>query len=305
MIVSNLRGLGPVTVFILFAIFSGRQAFSQALEPRSYSNVPIGQTFAVLGYVRSEGELTPTATSPLQDAEMTIDAGVAGVAHTFALAGKSAKLDVGVSRQCFEGSGLFQGEFAEARRCGYGDPNMRLTWNFYGAPAMELDAYRNWEPGLVIGTSLQVSIPIGTYDETRLINFGANRWMVRPGIGMSYAWGRWHVDAIASMRFFEDNDDYFNGIYVEQDPIYAVQSHLIYNFNKGRWVSLNVNFFAGGENTFDGNDADNRQENSRLGITFSMPLSQHHSVKFYANTGVVTEIGNDFDTLGAAWQYRF
>ena len=305
MILFYRKGQCLAVIISLLCLLNCRWVFSQALEPRSYSNVPIGQTFAVLGYVRSEGELTPTATSPLQDAEMTIDAGVAGFAHTFELAGSSAKFDFAVSRQCFEGSGVFQGEYAEGRRCGYVDPNMRLTWNFYGAPAMELEEYMTWKPGLVIGTSLQVGIPVGTYDDDRLINFGANRWMVRPGIGMSYVFGRWHIDAIASMRFFEDNDDFFGGIHVEQDPIYAVQSHLIYNFNKGRWLSLNANFFAGGENTFDGEDADNRQENSRLGITFSMPLSRHSSVKFYANTGVVTRIGNDFDTLGAAWQYRF
>ena len=205
----------------------------QALEPRSYSNVPVGQTFVVVGYLRSEGDLTPTATSPLQDAELTIDAGVVGLAHTFALAGKSAKFDMAVSRQCFEGSGVFRGEFAEGRRCGYGDPNFRLTWNFYGAPAMTLKDFRTWNPGLVVGASLQVSAPVGTYEDDKLINFGANRWMVRPGVGMSYAIGRWHIDGIASVRFFEDNDDYFEGLYVEQDPIYGLQSHLIYNFNGG------------------------------------------------------------------------
>jgi len=279
---------------------------SQALEPRSYTNVPVGQTFMLLGYAQSDGNLSPTQTSPLQDAELTIDYGVLGFARTFALAGKSAKFDMAVSRQCFEGSAVFRGDYVEGSRCGYGDPNLRLTWNFYGAPALELEDFSSWQPGLVIGTSLQVSVPVGSYDEDRLINFGANRWMVRPGLGLSWGSGRWHIDVIASARFFEDNDDFFEGFYVEQDPIYAIQSHLIYNFNKGRWLSLNANFFAGGETTLDGTDADNRQENSRFGLTFSMPLSLHHSFKLYANTGVMTRVGNnDFDTLGVAWQYRF
>ena len=182
---------------------------------------------------------------------------------------------------------------------------MRISWNFYGAPALELEEFLAWTPGLVIGTSLQVSIPVGSYESDKLINFGANRWMVRPGIGMSYRTGNWHIDAIASVRLFEDNDDFFNGIHVKQDPIYAIQSHLIYYLRKGRWISVNANFFRGGESNFDGVDADNKQENSRFGITYSMPLSRHHSMKVYANTGVVTTIGNDFDTYGLAWQYRF
>lgn len=300
---SNMRRWRYAVAFI--TLLQSPCLWSQSLEPRSYSNIPVGETFVVVGAVHSEGDLTPTATSPLQDAELEIDAVVVGFAHTFALGGDSAKFDMVATRQCFEGSGVFRGEFVEGRRCGYGDPNFRLTWNFYGAPAMKLEEFAVWKPGLVVGTSLQVSAPVGTYEVDKIINFGANRWMVRPGIGMSYELGPWHFDAIASVRFFEDNDDYYEGIHVEQEPMYGFQSHLIYNFNKGRWISLNANFFAGGENTFDGADADNRQKNSRLGVTFSMPLSRHHSIKLYANTGVITEIGNDFDTYGAAWQYRF
>jgi hypothetical protein len=112
----------------LLCLTANPLALSQALEPRSYTNVPIGQTFTVLGALRSEGELTPTATSPLQDAEMTIDAAVVGFAHSFSLAGKSAKFDMAATRQCFEGSGVFRGEFAEARRCGYGAAS-RAGWD--------------------------------------------------------------------------------------------------------------------------------------------------------------------------------
>ncbi|MEH6590243.1 MAG: transporter [Halioglobus sp.] len=277
----------------------------QALEPRSYTNVPIDQTFVVLGYTHSEGELTPTATSPLQDAMLDIDVAVVGMAQTFALSGRSAKIDFVATRQCFEGSATFNGEFVEGRRCGYGDPNMRLSWNFYGAPALNLADFAVWEPGLVMGASVQVSAPVGSYKDDAIINPGSNRWMVRPGVGMSYQWGRWHIDAIVSVRLFEDNDDYYDDLYVKQDPIYALQSHLIYTLNKGRWIALNANFFSGGETNVDGVDMGDRQENSRFGITFSMPISGHNSVKFYANTGVITSIGNDFDTFGAAWQYRF
>ena len=55
----------------------------------------------------------------------------------------------------------------------------------------------------------------------------------------------------------------------------------------------------------DGVDSDDEQENSRAGITFSTPLSAQHSLKFFYSRGVVTTIGNDFDTVGAVWQYRW
>lgn len=279
---------------------------AQDLEPRSYTNVPIGESFLAVGYVRSGGDIAPSgSTSPIQDFELDIDAGAIGFAHTFPLAGKSAKVDMVATRLCWEGSAIYLGELVEDRRCGYGDPKMRLSWNFYGAPALPLEEFLKWQPGLVVGTSIQVSIPIGTYKNDQLINFGTNRWMFRPGLGMSYKRGRWHYDVIASVRLYEDNDDFFNGSTVEQDPLYSVQGHLIYSLAKGRWLSLNANFYRGGETSIEHIPSRNLKENSRFGVTYSTPINRHHSLKLYASTGVLTRSGDDFDTFGILWQYRF
>lgn len=280
-------------------------AAAQDLEPRSYTNLPVGETYMTLGYTYSEGDLSPTPTSPLQDAELEIDSQFAGLVRTFALAGSSAKFDVAAARLCFQGSATFEGEFVEGQRCEYGDPRAKVTWNFHGAPALSREAFGAWNPGLVAGASLQVSAPWGSYKSKHLINGGTNRWMLRPGLGMSYRVGRWYVDLMGSVSWFEDNNNGFRGARLEQDPIYAAQSHLVYLFRPGRWLSLNANYFRGGETSVDGRALDDLQENSRWGVTYSMALTPHHSVKLNANTGVVTRVGNDFDTLGVAWLYRF
>ena len=294
-----------LTVVALASLLCAQRGMAQELEPRSYTNLPIGETFVLVGGVRAEGGVAPVASSPLQDAELTIDTGVLGLAHTFDLAGSSAKADVAVGSTCYEGSAIFQGEFTEGRRCEYIDPRVRIGWNFLGAPAMPLADFMQWEPGFVMGASLQAAIPLGTYNKENLINAGANRWMVRPGLGFSFRTGRWHYDVSASVKFFETNSDFFNDSSLAQDPLYSLQVHLVRYFNRGMWLSLNGNLFAGGETSRDGVDLDDRQENSRWGATFSMPLNPHHSIKVYASTGVVTRTGSDFDTFGAAWQYRF
>ena len=280
-------------------------SLAQELEPRSYTNIPIGETFLVLGASRSDGDLSPNPSSPLQDAALTIDTGIVGLAHTFAIGDDSAKVDLAIARSCYEGSAVFRGEFIEGRRCEYADPRIRVGWNFYGAPAMQLKDFATWEPGLVIGASLQASVPVGDYTSRQLINAGLGRWVLRPGVGLSFRTGRWHYDLSASVKFFEDNDDFFEGRYLEQDPLIGGQFHIVRYFNRGRWLSLNGNFYRGGETTVDGISANDRQENSRWGATFSTPLTAHQSLKIYANTGVVTRIGGDFDTFGLAWQYRF
>ena len=288
----------------LLAAFPLTRLAAQELEPRSFNNVPIGQTFMALVVGRSEGDLSPTPSSPLQDAELRIDAGAIALSHTFALAGDSAKLDFGFSRLCYEGSAIFQGDYVEGRRCEYGDPKIKLTWNFYGAPALALQDFSSWDSGLVIGASLTTSIPTGTYNSENLINAGTNRWSLKPKLGMSQRLGRWQWELAASTTLFEDNDNFYNGILVEQDPLYSISGHLIYNFRRG-WLSLDANYFFGGESTQDGVEADDRQDNSRWGVTWSRPVGRKHLVKFYASTGVVTRVGNDFDNYGIGWVYRF
>ncbi len=290
---------------IIFSVTIVSPLKAQDLEPRSYTNVPTGESFLATGYIRSSGDIAPSgAASPIQDLELTIDAGFVGFAHSFDLAGSSAKIDMGASRICFDGSAIFNGEFVEGSRCGYGDPKVRLTWNFHGAPAMKLEDFVKWKPGLVVGTSMQVSVPVGTYDDTKIINAGANRWVIRPGIGLSYRRDRWYYDLSASVRFYEDNDNFFNGLRVEQDPMYSVEGHIIYTLGKGRWMSLDANFYRGGETSVDGVKAGNWRQNSRWGLTYSTPLNRHHSLKFYVSTGVITRAGDDFDSLGIAWLYR-
>ena len=290
---------------IMLSTMGTRQAVAQELEPRSYTNLPIGETFMVLGAARSEGDISPANSTVIQDLELTIDTGVVGFAHSFALGQDSGKLDVAFGRTCYEGSAIFQGEFVEGRRCEYIDPRVRLSWNFYGAPAMKLAEFATWEPGLVMGASLQAVVPVGTYNAENLLNAGANRWLLRPGLGMSYRVGRWHFDLAGSVRFYEDNDDFYGGNKLEQDPLYSLQGHLVYYLARGRWVSLNANFYGGGETSLNGDNRDDELENSRWGATFSTPLSRRISLKLNASTGVVTRTGSDFDSYGAALQYRF
>ncbi|MCL1065518.1 transporter [Shewanella olleyana] len=281
------------------------QVKSQDLEPRSYTNIPIDMQFMAVGYLHSEGALSPSPSVPLKDAHLKLDAAVLGYAHSFAIAGSSSKLDMSMARICMKGSADYQNEVVEADRCGYGDPNIRLTWNFYGARALERKDFAQYEEGLVIGTSLQLSLPVGTYDKNKLINAGANQWVFRPGIGMSYTAGDWQYSAMTSIRLYSDNDEFYNQTELEKQAQYTFQGHIIYSIGRGHWLSLSGNYFVGGETTKNGVDADDSQDNSRFGLTYSLAFNQHHSIKLNVSTGVITRIGNDFDTFGLVWQYAF
>ena len=293
-----------VTIGVL-TFWVSHSAPAQDLEPRSFTNIPTGMNFVAVGIVHSEGDFSPSPSIPAKNAMLTSNAAAFGYAHTFALAGRSSKLDVTAARMCVDGRAEVNSERVEGSRCGYTDPQVRLTWNFYGAPAMSRAEFASYEQGVVIGTSLQISLPIGTYDETKLLNAGANQWIFRPSLGMSQHLGDWYYNLIASVRIYGDNDAYFNQTYVEQTPQYNVQAHLIYTLAPGQWVSLSGNYFYGSETRKNGGWSKDEQSNSRFGLTYSFAISRSQSIKLYASTGVITRIGNDFDTLGAMWQYAF
>jgi hypothetical protein len=282
-----------------------RQAMAQDLEPRTYTNIPVGQNFVGVGYAYSDGEINPSPSVPLRDIELTMKGTVAAYVRSLNLWGKAGNFSASWARLCLEGSGFVNEVLVRGDRCGTTDPSVRLGYMFYGAPAMDLKTFRKTPTGRVIGASLKVDMPLGDYNNENIINTGANRWTFKPEIGISNRWGGWNVDAAFAARLFTDNDNFKGNTTLEQDPLYQLQTHLIYNLPKGRWISVNGNYFWGGRTSKDGVKGDDRQENSRIGVTLAWPLSAQHSLKFYANRGIVTSIGNDSDTYGVIWQYRW
>jgi len=278
---------------------------AQDLEPRTYSNLPIGQNFLVAAYAHSEGEIAPSPSVPIKDVQLNVDGYAGAYARSIDMWGKSGKIDLLWSRVCMKGDGTFNNVTIKGDRCGTSDPQIRLTYLFYGAPAMTLAQFKIVPVSRVIGVSLAVSPPLGDYNNENLINTGANRWTFKPEIGISNRRGDWSLEASFGARLFGDNDSFAGHTTLEQDPLYQLQGHVIYHLRQGRWLSLNSNYFWGGETRKNGSKSDDKQENSRVGVTLGWPLNKQHSLKVYASRGVVTNIGNDIDTLGAAWQYRW
>ncbi len=80
---------------------------------------------------------------------------------------------------------------------------------------------------------------------------------------------------------------------------------MIYGFSNGVWVALNGTYYTGGRTAVDGVDGNDLKKNSLAGLTVALPIDRNHSVKLYASTGVATRVGNEADTFGVLWQYRW
>jgi hypothetical protein len=203
------------------------------------------------------------------------------------------------------GSALYRGSTVERDVSGFGDPLLRVSVNLYGAPALTVPELRSYEQDLIIGASLQVSMPAGQYDATKLVNIGTNRWFFRPEVGVSKAWGAFTLELKGAAALFTSNTDFYNGNRRSQDPVYSIQTNAIYNLPRGAWASLDATYFAGGRTTVNGEVNRDLQQNWRVGGTLAFPVDARNSIKLYASTGVLARTGNSFDLLGIAWQYRW
>jgi hypothetical protein len=277
---------------------------AQSIEPRSYSNAPVGVNFLVGGYAYTRGGIS-FDTLPVTDPKLRTSSAVVGYARALDLWGTSGKFDVIVPYTWLSGSAIYQGDLVRREVNGFGDPLLRLSVNFFGAPALTLPEFRSYRQDLVVGASLQVSVPAGQYDDTKLVNLGTHRWFFKPEIGVSKALGPWTFEGQAAVTLFTTNNDFFNGNKRAQDPLYSLQGHAIYNFPSGIWASVDATYFAGGRTTLNGTLNSDLQQNWRVGATLALPVDVYNSIKLYASKGASARTGDSYDLLGVAWQYRW
>jgi outer membrane putative beta-barrel porin/alpha-amylase len=290
---------------IIVTVLMITNAKAQDGEPRSYSNTPVGLNFLIAGYLYSQGKIAFNPTLSLADAQFHTHTGALVYVRSLDVGGKSAKFDVILPYSSFSAHALLDGQPAAREMSGFGDPRFRFSINLFGAPALSVKEFANYQQDLIVGVSLQVSAPLGQYDDSKLLNIGNNRWSFRPELGISKAWGPWTLEIAPSVTFFTDNTDFFNGSTFAQAPIYLVQGHLMYNFPSGAWLSLDGTYFTGLRTTVNGVRGNNEQTNTRAGLTLALPVDRHNSIKFNASTGISTRTGTEFSAVGVAWQYRW
>ncbi|WP_319587691.1 transporter [uncultured Desulfobulbus sp.] len=290
---------------VMAIMLASAQAAAGEIEPRAYVNTPVGINFLLAGYVYSDGGLSTAASSPVKDAQLTMHSGVLAYARTLDVWGKAGKFDVILPYSDLSGTAMVANQPRERKVSGFNDPRFRYSVNFYGAPALSLQEFANYQQDLIIGASVQVSAPLGQYDNDKLVNLGNHRWSVKPDLGISKAWGPVALELSTGVTFFSTNEEYFGGKTLEQDPLVTSQLHLTYNFSHGIWAALSGTYDYGGRTTLDEVRSDDGASNSRAGATLALPVNRNNSIKLYASTGVATKTGSDFDLAGILWQYRW
>jgi len=278
-------------------------AYAQGVEPRAYSNAPVGVNFLIGGYGYTQGGLAFDPSLPVKNPHLETSSVFLAYVRTLDFWGKSGKVAVITPYSWLSGSADFEGRPVTRVVNGFADPTFRLSVNLYGAPALTAKEFAEYKQDLIIGASLYVTPPLGQYDPARLVNIGANRWSIAPEVGLSKALGPCTLEVAAAAAFYTENTDFFGGNTRTQDPLFLIQGHAIYNFRSGVWVSLDGTYFEGGSSSINNAPRNDFQENWRVGGTVALPINAHNSIKLFASSGVSARTGNNYDQIGIAWQH--
>jgi Putative MetA-pathway of phenol degradation len=284
---------------------------AQELNPRAYLITPVGTNVINLGYSHLEGNLDLSGAAPITDARASVDLTALGLYRGLDFFGRSANVAVAIPYAVGEFSGLVADAPKHAHRSGFLDSSLRFSVNLIGGPAMAPQEFVNWRQDILLGVSLKIVAPTGQYDPTTLINLGSNRWAFKPEIGYSQRWDHWVLDGYAAVWFFTENPEFFShnqhfpGVQTRtQSPVTAFEAHLSYDVRPRLWISLDANFWSGGETSVNGAaNPSTYQRSSRVGVTASIPISARNSIKLSYNDGAYVRYGGNYRSISASWQY--
>jgi hypothetical protein len=278
-------------------------AMAQELAPRAYWPAPVGTNVLNFAYQFSSGDIVTDPSLPVTGVESKINFVQLGYQRTFSLFGRTANAQINLPYSWGNSEGFLNDEFLNVDTVGYGDARARLSINLRGAPAMDGAGFRalQADPETIIGVSLLVQAPTGTYDPDKYLNTGANRWAVKPAVGAIWPLHpTWLLEAELGAWLFGDNDE-FVGATREQEPIFSSEFHLIKQVGPGFWASLDANFYVGGRTTIDSVKRADLQRNSRFGFTLYKSIARHHALRGSYSTGLVTASGGDYSIIALSY----
>jgi hypothetical protein len=258
-----------------------------------------------VGLLYSTGGVVTDPSLPIDNVHARVYAMPPYYGRTFGLVGRLATVTLAVPYGWAHVTGDVQDANRSVDRNGLLDASLRFGINLLGCPALTPREFVKHERGTTVGTSISISVPWGEYDSAKLINLGTNRWAFKPELGLTQPFGAWSLELYAGVWLFETNDEFFGGQVREQDPLASLQTHVVYNLSPSAWAAADFTYYDGGRTTVGGVPKDDRQSNTRGGLTLSLPCGKTQSLKLTWAQGVSTRVGSSFQTFGIGWQFRW
>ena len=256
-LVKRIARIRPwIIVAVVLGMLSSMAANAQ-VPPRFYWKTLQGMNAVPVIAMSVSGNVNPLDPTNRFDRSVSLsaDIAIAGYAKMFPVWNKAAMLAVLIPMGRIEGDFLADGSLRRQASSGFGDPMVEFNINLIGPPPiMNLPDMLRYEPGFSLDLVVDVTFPLGQYDNTQSLNLGQNRWYGRIGTPIIWQLGPWIPDRrmtleiYPSVWIFGDNDD-FVGRNLASDPTFELEVHLTRNFTSRFWGSLDATYSSSGDAT--------------------------------------------------------
>jgi len=301
----SVRGIARLGLACVLLSWPASLCLGQELDPRRWSHLPIGTNFAGAGYAYTEADFALDPALRIEDVKLELHTWVAAYIRTFELFGKTARVDFSQAWQDGRWTGLVDGVPRTVTRRGWSDTFVRFAVNLIGAPPLSGKEYAAYQAGTdvetIVGAALAVQFPTGQYKKDALINLGSNRFTFRPQIGVTHRRGKWTFEAGGAVWIHTDNNSFFNGNKLERDPLFTLQTHILYTFRPGLWAAASAGYSFGRESTLNDVELNDRRRHVAWALSAGYSITRWLGVKAsYFGTRHQSPVGYDSDTLTIA-----
>ncbi|MBO3117458.1 transporter [Winogradskyella sp. DF17] len=284
--------------------------FTQDVEPRRWSILPVNSQIIGAGYANSFGEVLFDPLLEAEDVSVNVSTIVTSYIRSFRLGNKLARIDVTVPYNFIRFEGTLSGNPASLYRNGFGDSRIRFSVNLNGPPPgtiKDIQKFNAEHPvNTIFGASLAVNLPTGQYFDEKLINIGQNQIVIRPQFGMVHTWQSWSYELTGSIFIFTNNNNFFGGKTKKQDPILALQSHLIKRFSSKLWASISASYGIGGESVVNNVSNADLRTNLLSALSTGLKISKRQNLKFvFLNSTTLKDLGSNTNSIIVGWSHIF
>jgi len=260
-ILKSFSAKGRLCAFVVSAaIMFFSVAANAQVPPRFYWKTLQGTNAVPVIAMSASGNVNPLDPSHNFDpsASLNADIAIAGFAKMMPIGKKAGMLAVLMPMGRIDGDFLAGGSLSRQSSSGFGDPMVEFNMNLIGpAPIMNLPDMLRYEPGFSMDLVVDLTLPLGQYDNTQSLNLGQNRWYGRIGTPIVWQLGSWVPDRRTTLEIFPsvwlfgDNDD-FVGENLQSDPTFELEAHLTRNFTSKFWGSFDATYSSSGDATIAG-----------------------------------------------------
>jgi hypothetical protein len=194
---------------------------------------------------------------------------------------------------------------------GFADPSMQLDVNLFGTPPLKSNVdLLNYEPTFTLDAAVMLGVPLGEYDNKKLVNIGLNRWWGRLALPMVYHFGvfnpgqRSSFEVTPSVWLFGENDD-FLGQNLENDPLLQLEAHLTHDFTPGFYGSLDLLYRSGFDSEINGTVVGDELDIGNLGFTLNYQATDNLSIRTAFSSNVFGDSDLDTSTLRLQFVYAW